>query len=514
MIKNTLQLLDFRRLGFVAIFLSLLTLTPLIDPDYFWHLRTGQYLFEQGALPASDIFSYTRSGTPWVLHEWLFELLLYGIYSLLGGFGISLLVSVLATATLVISCSTANKILGKPYTAFFLTLTGFILLKAGIAPRPQLVTFLLLAVFLRVLTGFKYFGETRGLRVLPVLMAVWVNFHAGYAIGLALLLLFTACEWVIFLASDDRPATQRRNLQWLSLVAAATVLASLANPYFIGHWLYPFQVMDMEASRSYISEWRSPGFHNLRDRVYLALVFAFFIATIYRKRKADLSELAIPLCFFMMGFVAVRHITVAAITTLPFMAAALAQQPLTQMMPARWRQGFFSWYSGRARKGQDMGDKEYLLNWLLLAFILAGFLLYYPIQQARNTEALEKTMPVAATEFILREGIRGRMFNAYHYGGYLIYRLYPAQPVFIDGRADMYGDAFVREYMEISGGLENWESLFNQYRIDYVLIPRGGPLQQLLVGRGDFKLVYEDKENVVLLRNNEKYAAIIARHPH
>lgn len=510
--NTILKLLDLPRLGLVAIFLTLLMLSAVVDPDYFWHLKTGQYLVEHGALPAGDIFSYTQAGKPWVLHEWLFEVLLYGVFSVLGEPGTKLLVAMLATASLAVTYATANRILRKPYLAFALAVICFIFVAPGISPRPQLVTFLLLATYLWILTGFKYFRETRGLLALPLLMAVWVNFHGGYAVGLALLFLFTASEWLVFFAAEKRSTEQQRRLQWLSLATAGSLLASLANPYFLGHLLYPFQVMAMEASRSYISEWQSPDFHDPQYQGYLALVCIFFIATIYRNRKADLTELALPMSFLMLGFVAVRHTPLAAVAAAPFLAVALAGQPLAQMLPARWLRGFVAWHGRRVQGGNDLGDKEFLLNWLLLLFMFVGFLLAYPAQSARNAEKVQANVPTGATDFLVREHIEGRMFNTYHYGGYLIYRLYPAQKVFIDGRADMYGDAFLAEYGAISDGAENWRTLFDKYRIDYVIVQRSQPLRQLLLERGDFNLVYQDKADSVLLRNSQRYAAIIARH--
>lgn len=514
MMPGIVKWLDLRHVGFAAIFLSLLTLLRLTDPDYFWHLKTGQVLLEQGALPTGDIFSYTHTGRPWVLHEWLFELVLASVYSLFGTFGVKFMTALLATATLVISYATANRIIGKPYVAFSLALVFFILAAPGISPRPQLATFLLFALTLRVLTGFKYAGESRGLLALPPLMAVWVNFHGGYAAGLALLFLFTACEWLKFFAADSRNAVQRRRMQWLGLASIATLLSSLVNPYFLEHWLYPLQVIGMEASRSYITEWHSPNFHYLRNQGYLALAFAFFIASAYRKEKMDITELAVPLFFTSMGFVAGRHIPLAAIALTPFTAAALAQQPLTQAIPARWLQGCSAWYARRVRQGRELGDKEYALNWLLLGSILSALLLYYPIQHAKDAEKTNAIVPVKATEFIIRAGIQSRMFNTYHYGGYLIYRLYPARQVFIDGRADMYGDAFLKEYMEISSGAANWEKLFDKHRIDCVLVHRDSPLRQILLARGDFKLVYDDEVNSVLLKDRVEFAAIIAKYSH
>ena len=506
-----LKWLDLRRLGFAAIFLSFLMLLQLIDPDYFWHLRTGQYLFEHGILPSGDIFSYTHPGRPWILHEWLFELVLYAIYQPLGEFGVKLLVSALATAALMVSYGTANKILGKPYVAFVIALVFFVLIKIGVSPRPQLLTFLFFALYLRVLLGFKYFGENRGLLALPLLMVPWVNFHGGYFIGLGLLALFTACEWTKHLACGNASTEQRKRLQWLSLIFAATLLSSLINPYTYHHLLYPFQVMGMEASRSYITEWHSPDFHAFQYQLYLVLVLVFFVATIYRKNRADITELAVPLFFVMMGFLSVRHVPLAAIVLIPFMANAFSQQPLAQMVPARWLTRCSAWYGRHARKGKDLGDKEYLLNWLLLALVAAGLLLYAPIHDAKGREKANAMVPVKATDFIKQVGITGRMFTTYHYGGYLIYRLYPEQKVFIDGRADMYGDAFIKEYIDINSGKANWKPLFDKYKIDYVLVQRDTPLRQILLARGDFKLVYDDETNSVLVREEPQFAGIIAK---
>lgn len=104
------------------------------------------------------------------------------------------------------------------------------------------------------------------------------------------------------------------------------------------------------------------------------------------------------------------------------------------------------------------------------------------------------------------------MFNTYHFGGYLIERLYPAQKVFVDGRGDLYGDVFLREYMEIAFGAPAWARLFDKYEIDYLVVQRDTPLRQLLLCRGDFKLVYDDPGSSVLVRDTMKYGAVIAKY--
>ena len=155
---------------------------------------------------------------------------------------------------------------------------------------------------------------------------------------------------------------------------------------------------------------------------------------------------------------------------------------------------------------------EFVMNWLLLAVTAVGLIIYYPVLHGTDTEIANRLVPVKATEFIAQTGISGRMFNNYHHGGYLIQSLYPTQKVFIDGRADMYGDKFVQEYIDISSGTTEWKEKFEKYKIDYVVMARETPLVQLLKAQGNFKLVYEDELNSVLLKNDERFAKIITQY--
>lgn len=504
--------LNLVHMAFFAIFLSILARYRLPDSDYFWHLKTGQYLLENGSLPKGDIFSYTYADQPWVLHEWLFQLLLAGIHSTLGSFGIELMVAIVATATLLIIYATINRIINKPLVTLCFVILSYIFISFGVAPRPQLFTLILFATFLYVLIGFKYFRANRGLFILPPLMVLWVNFHGGFVVGLALLFLFTVCEWLKFLTVEYRDVEQRRRMEMLSLSVMITLLFSLINPYFINHWLYPFQVISMKTANVLIMEWHSPNFHIHWFKLYFILIYFFFIFTIYRQNKVDITELALPLFFITMGLISQRHIPLTAIVLFIFIAVAYIQKPFYQIVPEQLQKINLLWHNKLKKYDQDLGEKEYIINWLLLVLLICVFLILYPINKADNDKRTVPFLPIKATEFILKEDIKGRMFNYYDYGGYLIYQLYPAQKVFIDSRADLYGDDFLNEFIEISNGRENWAKLFDKHNIDYAVIPRDLALRQLLLARGDFKQVYEDDISSVLLKNNENNADIIVKY--
>jgi hypothetical protein len=65
-----------------------MTARNAVDPDLWWHLRTGQLIVDTGLVPHSDPFSFTRAGSPWVSHEWLSEVVFYEIWKFAGAVGL------------------------------------------------------------------------------------------------------------------------------------------------------------------------------------------------------------------------------------------------------------------------------------------------------------------------------------------------------------------------------------------------------------------------------------------
>ena len=58
------------QLGGLVAFLLIIPFARHVDPDFWWHLRTGELIVTSG-LPSTDPFSWTAGGTAWVMHEWL-----------------------------------------------------------------------------------------------------------------------------------------------------------------------------------------------------------------------------------------------------------------------------------------------------------------------------------------------------------------------------------------------------------------------------------------------------------
>ena len=493
---------------FLILFLTLVVSIDLLDPDYFWHIKAGEQILLHGSLPSVDMFSFTNFERPWVLHEWLFQVLLFSIYNLLGPLGIKVMTALLGMLPLYFAYLAVSRINQSRTLPVLLILVFIVPMFPFITSRPQLISFVFFSITMFLLVQFKYLKRTRYLFALPVMMVLWVNIHGGYVVGIALLMLFTTCEFISYWQSDRLDKAYRDQLIKLAIITLITAFSSAINPYFISHWLYPINVMSMEASRSIITEWRSPDFHLLFFQYYLFLILGFFIVYAYRKLKPDLTEVIIPVFFIAMGFVSSRHMPFAILTVIPFTGIAFVKGAA-----ATWSESAVGMMCKKhITSGRQLGNTEYLLNWVFTLVAAIGLLLSYPIVEQMIQKNRDKIIPVKATEFIVETGLSGRMFNTYHFGGYLIYRLYPDQRVFIDGRADMYGDGFIQEYRKIANGESGWEKVFDKYAIDYVICMRDAPIGQLLMVRGDFKLVYDDGENSILVKDIPRYAQIISNY--
>jgi hypothetical protein len=309
-------------------------------------------------------------------------------------------------------------------------------------------------------------------------------------------------RWVAW--PDRNPARLRPLLICLVITAGA----SLVSPYHVHHWLYPFQTAGLEATQV-IAEWHAP---TLKDRyfqslVILALAYGWSLA--FRDSRPKLQELLVSTAMILLSMKARRHVAFGVITLAPMLGLALSDGILAKLKMWWQRSDVRNRYKKIACRGQQLGSKVYLMNWLLLCTAVFLGLAYWPTLAARQMEARNELTGWKAVDFVISRGITGRVFNEYGFGGLMIYRLNPAQRVFIDGRADAYGDAFVKEYLKIFAGQEGWAEAFDRYDIDYVVSTRNAPIRQLLLQRGDFVSVYEDEYNSVLVKRIPRFESII-----
>ena len=260
-----------------------------------------------------------------------------------------------------------------------------------------------------------------------------------------------------------RPATRLRTLA-LAIVACTAVVP--LNPYGAAMYAYPLETLRSRAMQSYIGEWFSPDFHQHRYLPTLAMMLATLALPALSPRRLRPRDILLLSVTTYAALRSVRHIPIYALVAVPILS--------TMVLAWLQERGVAKRFEG---KQTPMTSVKTLIN----ALLLAGFLVFlfarmhYVTQQQPETEAEE--LPAAAVSFIAAQRPPAPILNHYNWGGYFIWKLYPEYQVYIDGRADLYGDAFMDDLATtyyLRG--DSWRSPFEKWGIRTVVLPPDAPL--------------------------------------
>jgi len=244
--------LSFRRVFPLAFFLMIFALgvrqSAFIDPDLWWHLQTGQDIVTSRAIPQTDIYSFTKAGSEWVTHEWLSEVLIYLTFQITGWAGLLVVFSTLVALAFYL---VYRRCAGKPYVAAIAVLLAAVASSPLFGIRPQMLTLLLASIFITLLTQYGAGGPARRLYWMVPMMLLWVNLHAGYALGLGLLVLYG-----ISFALDRKWNLIPR----LGLILLACTAVVPLNPNGFRMFSYPLETLRSPSMAAFIEEWASPDF--------------------------------------------------------------------------------------------------------------------------------------------------------------------------------------------------------------------------------------------------------------
>jgi hypothetical protein len=488
--------LTFRHIFPLAFFLMIFALAvrqcAFIDPDLWWHLQTGQDIVASRAIPQTDIYSFTKAGSEWVTHEWLSEVVIYAIYRVSGWAGLLFVFSGFITGAFYL---VYRRCIGKPYIAAFAILLAVAASSPLFGVRPQMITLLLASTFIALLTNYSNDGKSRPLYWMVPLMLLWVNLHAGYALGLGLIGLY-----MVSVALDRKFALVPRLL--MTLIACVAVVP--LNPNGLRMFSYPLETLRSPSMAAFIQEWASPNFHQpmfVPLALFLFLLVAVLALSTKRLRASEVFLL------FVTGLAALRsarHIPIFALIAAPM----FAQQVWELMLAHGWELRL------SAPQGSEPRTAVLFAVLLLLAPAVLDFALIKHF--VTNQAAYEaKNYPQAAVNFLESKKLPGPIYNRYGWGGYLIRRFHGAYPVYIDGRADVYGDKFMYEAFNTYDGGTGWFEPLDRLSIRTVLISPDAPLASLLRNDQEWLKVYEDDQAIIFMRSqthDSLSAAVTSRH--
>lgn len=453
--------------GVLAAAVVLFAPQVLNDGDSWWHVAAGGWMLDHGQVLKTDVFSYTFSGLPWHTHEWLAEALMALAFRAAGWGGVVLLYAAAAGAAAAILARVVGRALSGLALVLVLLL-AFGCMAPSLLARPHLLAMPLLAAWAAGLVRARDAGRAPPL-ALALLMIPWANLHGGYFFGLALIGPF-ALEAVVE-AKDARFAAVRA---W-AVFGLASLAASLVTPFGFSGLIFPFKLLGL-SSLAGVTEWKAADFSH-PGPLELALLAGLFVMLRSGVRIPPI-RLALLLLLLHMSLQHSRHEMLLAV-----IGPMLLAGPLAEALPG-----------ARAAAPTFAGSgRGWIAACAVSALLLAGVRLAQPVVRADGPAA-----PMAALAHVPEALRREPVFNDYGMGGYLIFA--GVRP-FIDGRTDMYGDAFTNAYLRAERpDLAAFDGLLARWKVRWTLLSPADPLVQVMDRRPGWRRLYADRFAVVHVR--------------
>ena len=488
-----------------------------LDADFGWHLRVGEDISKTKAAPDIEYYDYTLEGQSWVDHEWGLNYISYLIFENFGYFSLIIFYALIA----LLSFYLLYLFVLKKYYIFFernfllqVLLLLFILLGVyasfpHLGVRMQEFTFLNIILLLFILDKFISKKSYKVLFFLPLLFFVWANIHAGFLIGLFLLLMWLGvkCTELIsfkhkqFYFLNYKNVLDNKYLLIFILFIGLSFLATLVNPYGVS--LYSFlNSYSNDYYLKHIVEWlpvyylpilyKQIAYDTLSLVVVLIfLVFAFFGFRYIDKEKYKISlwEISLYVLFLYLALKSKRHFPLFFAVSLPFV---------------------FSLYINLFN--ESFLELKKNINFRIVSFFAISVLLILIIGQSSKINFINNPFnqfcgkfPCGAVEYLdqNKELQEKRVFNDYGWGGYLIWTL-PDMKLFIDGRLPQFeykGQSMLEEYRDFYVS-ETMESKLAEHGIEMVFMKTSFNEVKLNWFEKYFLLLDEEKINTQ--KNNLK----------
>jgi hypothetical protein len=497
---------------FWAVLAGPLSNRPLADPDIGWHIRTGDVILATHSIPRSDPFSSTMQGKAWFAWEWLYDALLGVLYHACGLNGVAWLCALLVAAVFVFLL----RMLLKRGTGLPLAIVLMLLALAAatihLFARPHIVSWFFALLWFVALERWEQPFAPRWLRwFFPASMVLWVNLHGGWIFGLALLGTYAIAALLESLRTRDafakvRTSNRVRALGWALLWS---VLATLVNPYGWRLHAHIYRYLGDRYLINRISEFQSPDFHGWAERCFGTIVLLALIGFAGNRRALPLRHLLVALLAVYAGLYSSRNLPVSSMLLALISGPILWENFVSLAEKTGGLTGVRGWVGRISLFSERMRAQELDLHghlWTVVTVVAAltlcmqgGRLDSRQLIQARFDP---QKLPVAAASVLQREPSTEPVFSIDGWGGYLIYRLYPARKVVVDDRHDLYGSGRIREYLTLLQGEPGWADVLEKWQIKTALLPARSTLANLLreLPR-EWHPVYEDNVAVVFKKS-------------
>jgi hypothetical protein len=428
------------------------TLECVRDPDIWWHLADARQLMSTHHFMTTETNSFTVGGQPWVNPEWLAELPYCFSYQALHLRGIYLVEWLMICANLVFMYWRGYRRSGHAGAAWWAAGLAFLLISVNSGPRTIAMAYVAMSSELAILEAADR-GKIRALWLLPPLFCIWVNLHGSWLIGLALLVLYILCGTFgvkkgIIEQEAFSPVERNRFLAVLGL----SVGALFVNPY---GWRLVWNPIDMMFNQKLnianVMEWKPLDLTTFAGAAAFVAMCLMIACNALQGRKWRVYELAFVLFAWYAALAHMRFLFMAAVLTTPILAVDL-------------------------RRTFNLGSDEKTIptaNAFMVTAAALAFLFVFPSEKKLETK-LGTFFPMHTLASIQPSW---RTFNSDYVGGMMTFQ---SKPDFIDSRFDIFEhQGVLAAYLQVMYSVRPLE-LFDQYRIDHVLVTDTMPVAYLL----------------------------------
>ncbi len=455
-----------------------------VDSDLGRHLTLGAYILEHRVIPTDNLFSYTLAGASRPPYEWLSQVVFAISYRLLGLNGVILFTALIVGAAIAIVFHQSARRSKSLLVSLIVVLLATGATSIHWLPRPHIITFLFLAMWVDGLEKIRK-ADNVNLLFFPALMLFWANLHGGFIFGFLALAAYVAgwvWDW------RRRQSSKEVGKKFL-LIGLTSLAASIVTPDLWRNWEAVLNNRSTFILNRTV-ETMPPNLFEPSNAPFITLLSLAAFFALVNWRSVSAAHIFLLGGHGGMALLMMRNIPLFAIACAPILAEWIAAT----------MNRFPAWKRFDERFINLVAPSQSFLLPTLAAIIAIGFFAYNQSLNKQLYQFNPQVFPVRAADWLEENPQKGNMFNEFNWGGYLLYRFWPRELVFVDSQSDFYGEPLMRDYETMMLEKNNWRDLLDQYQINWAIIPADSPLAIQLKQEGNWTALYEDPTAVIFQR--------------
>jgi hypothetical protein len=310
---------------------------------------------------------------------------------------------------------------------------------------------------------------------------IWANLHGAFVLGLLIYCIYIA-ERIYF--------RRLKTFRWTELIALLVpIFATLVTPYGLGLWEFVYDEISNPVSSRYITEWRHFTFAPREIPFFIAASITW-VAYFFSGRKKGIAESVILVLASIMGIMAVRNTPLFVILALPAMADHL--------------DGVIIRISGKPTQGKPL-SRIPVYGSAFMFLSIGAFFIVQGLPERWQISIGKDPLPVQSTAFIKANAFKGNLWVPLHFGGYVLFHLYPDIKVSIDGRWTMvYPREVMKDNMAFAfhGTGGKWKEVLETYGADFALVEAKNPAIREMTKDPDWQWVFSETPAGLLVKND------------